>query len=274
MRSEAAFKRAAARDKLERILREQRPAFMLGGIMATDMRITKAAFEAGVRIFEPNHPAMALQMGLQGVTTMNAAEEIRYLVPVSRMADAVRGIRAVCGDEVFITCACRGTFTERIPTAFTLDDALLLAHAGADCLHTHKSSLEDVEDITSIGHRAGLLVEAYITADDNLGVSAPTLEALRDTVREFERIGVDLIGITTGMTYQGRSSSGFCPEYLERVKAFTATATAVKILEGGVRRENVGLVKDLGLDIFVVSTALDQAIASSARQAITDLITA
>ncbi|MCR4397959.1 MAG: histidine biosynthesis protein [Firmicutes bacterium] len=272
MRAEAASRLAGARHKLQAIFAAGRPALMLGGIMGTDMRIARAAFEAGVRIFEPNHPAMALQMGLGGVTTMNAAEKVRHLVPMSRMVDAVRGLRAVCGDEVFITVGFPGTFTEEVPVPLSLEDVLSVARAGADCLHTHKSCLEDVGEIVSLGHRAGLLVEAYITADDNLGVQAPTDEALKNTVKEFERIGVDLIGLTTGMTYKGQSAGGFARAFLDRIKTFTSASRAFRVLEGGIRRENIGSVKDAGLDIVVVSTALDQEIASHARRAIEALM--
>src|SRR5690625_4430029 len=101
------------REKLERILAKKKPALMLGGIMGTDMRIARAAYEGGCRIFEPNHPAMALQMGLDGVTNMPDAEKIRHLVPMDRMLTAIEGLKAVTGDDVLVTCGTRGTFTER-----------------------------------------------------------------------------------------------------------------------------------------------------------------
>ena len=41
----------ARKKKLERILNEQGTGLMLGGIMATDMRIAKGAYNGGCRIF-------------------------------------------------------------------------------------------------------------------------------------------------------------------------------------------------------------------------------
>ncbi|MEA4970553.1 MAG: histidine biosynthesis protein [Candidatus Pelethousia sp.] len=233
---------------------------MLGGIMATDMRVAKAAYRGGCRIFEPNHPAMALQMGLCGATTMNEAEAIRHLVPLERMAGAVEGLRAVLGDDVFITVAARGTFTEAQPVPFTQEDAFKLAYAGADCLHTHKSSIEDVRRITDYAHNAGLLCEAYISAYDTFGVQAPTDETLLEAIHDYEDAGVDLLGLCTGMIYQGKNASGFSDEAQHRFEIFLENTHVVKVLEGGIKPGNIAAVKKLGFDVLVMSTALDNVV--------------
>ena len=245
------------KEKLRGLLKEQGTALMLGGIMATDMRIAKAAYRGGCRIFEPNHPAMALQMGLCGATTMNEAEAIRHLVPISRMTTAVEGLRAVLGDEVFITCAAAGTFTELQPVPFTQEDVLKLAYAGADCVHSHKSSIEDIAQLAEYCHRAGLLCEAYISAYDTFGVKAPTDELLLKTIGDYEAAGVDILGLCTGMIYQGQGATGFSDECLHRIELFVNHTHAVKALEGGIKPGNIGAVKKLGFDILVMSTALD-----------------
>ncbi|MDI4702801.1 hypothetical protein MJI37_32330, partial [Salmonella enterica subsp. enterica serovar Cerro] len=43
-------------------------------------RLAKAVCEAGVKLLEPNHPALALARGHKGVSNMHAAEQIRHLV--------------------------------------------------------------------------------------------------------------------------------------------------------------------------------------------------
>lgn len=245
------------REKLDGILEDQGTALMLGGIMATDMRIARAAYRGGCRIFEPNHPAMALQMGLSGATTMNEAEAIRHLVPLSRMTTAVEGLRAVLGDEVFITCATAGTFTEQQPVPFTQEDVLKLAYAGADCVHSHKSSIEDIAQLAEYCHRAGLLCEAYISAYDTFGVQAPTDELLLQAIKDYEGAGVDILGLCTGMIYQGQGATGFSEECLHRIRLFIENTHVVKALEGGIKPGNIGAVKKLGFDILVMSTALD-----------------
>lgn len=257
---------ASRREKLAAIIKENKPSLMLGGFMATDMRCAKAAYEGGCRIFESNHPAMALQMGLKGVTTMGAAEKIRHLVPIERMVTACEGLRAVVGEDVFITVAARGTFTEEAVTPFTFEDALLLANAGADCLHTHKSDIEDVRDITNIAHAAGLLCEAYIDSTGTFGVQANTEEELIQAIKDYEDAGVDIIGLETGMIYQGLNSSGFNEEFLKRVKVFIDNCHAFTSLEGGIKEGNIMAAKKLGFDILVMSTAMDDAIRNVTKE--------
>lgn len=246
------------KDKLQTILAKQETALMLGGIMATDLRIANAAYKGGCRIFESNHPAMALQMGLCGVTTMNEAEAVRHLVPLSRMITAVEGLRAVLGEEIFITCAAAGTFTEVQPVPFTQEDALKLAYAGVDCIHSHKSAIEDIAQLAQYCHNAGILCEAYISAYDTFGVKAPTDELLLQAIKDYENAGVDILGLCTGMIYQGQSATGFSDECLHRIQLFVENAHVVTALEGGIKPGNVGAVKHLGADILVMSIALDQ----------------
>lgn len=262
----------ARKKKLERILSEQGTGLMLGGIMATDMRIAKGAYNGGCRIFEPNHPAMALQMGLYGVTTMNEAEAIRHLVPLERMTCAVEGLRATLGDDIFITCAARGAFTEEQPVPFTQEDAFKIAYAGADCLHTHKAHIEDVREIAEYAHNAGLLCEAYISAYDTFGVQAPTDELLLQAIRDYEDAGVDLLGLCTGMIYQGQSATGFSDECLHRFDLFLKNAHVVKVLEGGIKPGNIGAVKKLGFDILVMSTALDNILRDTTADTVKGLL--
>lgn len=261
------------REKLDKILEDKSPALMLGGIMGTDMRIAKAAYEGGCRIFEPNHPAMALQMGLHGVTNMNDAEQIRHKVPFERMLTPVQGLNDTLDDDIFITVGARGTFTEIMPVEFTQEDAYRIAAAGGHSLHTHKSHMDDVARITEIAHNAGLLSEAYITDGDHLGlgVSAPTEEDLIQTIKDFEKAGVDMIGLVTGKTYQGQSATGFSEEFLRRCEVFLRETNVVTLLEGGITKDNIGAVKDLGFDILVISTAVDDYIEESTVEIVSEL---
>lgn len=272
IRYETEAKIKMRKEKLNKIVSAQKPALMLGGLMGTDMRITKAAYEGGCRIFEPNHPAMALQMGLCGVTNMKQAEEIRHLVPLERMITAVKGIRSITSEEVFITCGARGTFTEKEPVPFTLEDALKLAYAGADCLHTHKSNIEDVAEIADIAHKAGLLCEAYISDYDTFGVQASTDEMLVKTIHDYEAAGVDMIGLCTGMTYQGQSAKGFSQEFINRMELFIKETSVIKILEGGIKQGNIETVKEMGFDILVISTAIDDVIKNATTDAVLELL--
>ena len=260
------------KEKLTKILEEQKTALMLGGIMATDMRIANAAYKGGCMIFESNHPAMALQMGLCGATTMNEAEMIRHLVPHERMITAVEGLRSVLGEDIFITCAAAGTFTEIQPVPFTQETALKLAYAGVDCIHSHKSTIEDIAQLAEYCHNAGILCEAYISAYDTFGVQAPTDELLLQAIKDYEDAGVDILGLCTGMIYQGQGATGFSEECLHRIDLFIENTHVIKALEGGIKPGNVGAVKKLGFDILVMSTALDNICQDVTEKAVKEVI--
>ncbi|HLS53346.1 MAG TPA: hypothetical protein VK031_05195, partial [Tissierellaceae bacterium] len=124
-------------------------------------------------------------------------------------------------------------------------------------LHTHKSHIDDVAEITEIAHKAGLLCEAYITDNDTLGVNAGTDEELVQTIRDFEAVGVDMIGLCTGQTYKGQSATGFSDDFVRRMELFVKETNVIKILEGGIKQGNIEAVKDIGFDILVISTAID-----------------
>lgn len=85
------------------------------GITGDDARMAKAAVDAGARLLEPNHPAVALARGLRGVNNMHAAEAIRHEVPLAEMASVVSGVRAVVGEDIYITVGVPGGFTEVKP---------------------------------------------------------------------------------------------------------------------------------------------------------------
>jgi hypothetical protein len=72
------------------------------GITGDDARFALAAVEAGARMLEPNHPAVALARGHKGVTSMHAAEEVRHEIDFDEMCRVTAGVRAVVGHEIYI----------------------------------------------------------------------------------------------------------------------------------------------------------------------------
>ncbi len=65
------------------------------GITGDDARMARAVVEAGVKMLEPDHPAVALARGHKGVTVMHDAEAIRHEITVDQMAEVTRGVRSV-----------------------------------------------------------------------------------------------------------------------------------------------------------------------------------
>ena len=74
--------------------------------------------------------------------------------------------------------------------------------SGADGLHIHKSSIEDLKEVVEKAHKYGSVVDAYIDYPSDLHTFGVLVETLEDVVRvpkEMEAIGVDMIGLMVGL---------------------------------------------------------------------------
>ena len=192
------------------------------GITGDDARMAKAAVDGGVTMLEPNHPAVVLARGYKGVSSMHEAEKIRHEITVDQMAEVTHGVRNVVGKDIYITVGIPGGFTETVPTPLKDEDFLKMARAGADGLHTHKSSLNDLEELVKSAHKYGLCVDAYIglpTDRHTFGIAAEKPEEVAKVAKSMESIGVDMIGMMTGMSYEGIEAGEIHPELKERYRS-------------------------------------------------------
>ena len=241
------------------------------GITGDDARLAKSAVDAGARLLEPNHPAAALARGYKGVTSMHDAEVLRHEITTQDMARIVQGIRNVVGQDIFITVGAAGTFAETVPMPFEDQDAMELARAGADGLHVHKTTLEDLQDIVEVAHNNGLLVDAYIGHPSDrhpFGIPAETPDDVARAARQMEEIGVDLIGLMTGMSYEGVEAGEIAPQVKERLSALLESVTTPTLAEGGINVDNFRAFKGTGVNILVVGTAIDDMARKAVDQAI------
>lgn len=239
------------------------------GITGDDARMAKAAVDAGAKLIEPNHPALALARGLHGVTNMHAAEMVRHEISLAQMLEVSKGVRNVVGPEIFITTGVPGGFTEINPVPLSDNDFLNIANAGIDGLHTHKSSIEDLKVWVDKAHHYGILVDAYIGHPDDLhtfGVPAETPEDVAKVAKQMEAIGVDFIGLMTGMSYEGVEAGKIHPVIEARVKALIGAVNVPTIAEGGINESNFKAFKELGVNILVVGTALDNIAAEAIKR--------
>lgn len=237
------------------------------GITADDARLASAVVEAGVRLLEPNHPAIALARGLHGVKDMHSAENVRHELQMVEIDRVVAGIRAVAGPDVFITVGVPGGFTEMQPVALTEKDFYNLARSGADGLHTHKASMADLEEWISVAHRYGLTVDAYIAHPEDrhpFGIPAGTPEEVAATARRMQDAGVDMIGLMTGMSYGGAAAGEIHPVVRDRLAALVETVSVPTLAEGGINAQNFQAFRGTGVNIIVVGTSFDDV----ARQAV------
>ena len=90
-------KREAGRRKvMEAIKLHGGTTLLATGVAGDDARMALAAVEAGAKLVEPNHPAIALARGHKGVTNMHDAENVRHEITLEQMAEVdPRG--AQCG---------------------------------------------------------------------------------------------------------------------------------------------------------------------------------
>ncbi|WP_217270699.1 thiamine phosphate synthase [Kroppenstedtia pulmonis] len=241
------------------------------GITGDDARIAKAVVDAGVRMLEPNHPAVALARGHQGVTTMHDAEHVRHDVDFSEMVGVVKGIRSVVGEEPFITVGVPGGFTETMPVPIADEDFFQISRAGTDGLHTHKCDLFDLEQIVKKAHYYGMLVDAYIAHPDDkhpFGIPARTPEEVAKAAKQMEEIGVDMIGLMTGMSYDGVKAGEIPNVIKERLEALISSVSVPTLAEGGINTTNYQAFRQTGVHIIVVGTSIDQVVQQSAQETV------
>lgn len=241
------------------------------GVTGDDARMALAAVEAGAKLIEPNHPATALARGHKGVTNMHAAENVRHEITLAQMAEIVQGVRNVVGPDIYITVGAPGTFAEVVPTPLLDENMALLSRAGADGLHTHKSTLEDLKAVVELGHKNGLLIDAYIASprDRHLfGVPADKPSDVAETAKKMEDIGVDFVGLMTGMSYEGVQAGEIAPPVKERLDALLGAVSVPTIAEGGINVDNFKAFIGTGVNIIVVGTAIDDMAKEAVRGAV------
>ncbi|WP_089772996.1 histidine biosynthesis protein [Ruania alba] len=230
------------------------------GITADDARLAKAVVDAGVRMLEPNHPAIALARGLHGVKDMHNAEAVRHELDLTEIDRVVQGVRAVAGPDVFVTVGIPGGFTELQPVDLGERHFYDLARAGADGLHTHKSCFQDLDAWVAMAHSHGLTVDAYIAHPDDrhpFGIPAGTPEEVAAVARRMEDQGVDMIGLMTGMSYGGTEAGDIPGEIKERLAALTEAVSVPTLAEGGINADNYHAFRGTGVHVIVVGTSFD-----------------
>lgn len=241
------------------------------GITGDDARLARAVCEAGVTMIEPNHPAVALARGYKGVTTMHDAEQVRHEIKIAQMAEVTRGIRAVCPRDTYITVGIPGGFTEVVPMPLKEEDFAMMSLAGADGLHTHKSCIEDLAELVEMAHKYGLLVDAYIGKVSDLhtfGLPAETPEEVAKVAKMMQDAGTDMIGLMTGMSYEGVAAGEIHPEIKERLCALAESVSVPTLAEGGINATNFQAFKDTRVNILVIGTSIDKMVEKAAQNAV------
>lgn len=245
------------------------------GITGDDARLAKAVCEAGVTMLEPNHPALVLARGYKGISTMHQAEQFRHEISIDQMSEVTKGVRNVVGNDIYITVGIPGGFTEVQPIILDDNDFLKMSLNGANGLHTHKSSLQDLEILINKAHKYGLCVDAYIGLPTDLhtfGISAEKPEEVAKVAKQMESIGCDMIGLMTGMSYEGVEAGAIHPQLSERLRALVEAVNVPTLAEGGINLDNYSAFTETGVNILVIGTSIDKMVEKAAKETVSKFL--
>lgn len=245
------------------------------GITGDDARLAKAVVDAGVTLLEPNHPAVVLARGHRGISSMHEAEKYRHEITIGQMAEVTKGVRSVVGEDIYITVGIPGGFTEVKPILLQETDFLEMSLSGANGLHTHKSSLADLEALIKAAHKYGLCVDAYIGLPTDLhtfGISAEKPEEVAKVAKQMESVGADMVGMMTGMSYEGVEAGEIHPLLKERLLAMVEAVNVPTLAEGGINLDNYQAFKETGVQILVIGTSIDKMVEKAAKDAVSDFL--
>jgi len=84
----------------------------------------------------------------------------------------------------------------------------------------------------------------------------------------MEDIGVDMIGLMTGMSYEGAAAGEIHPVVKERLQALVETVKVPTLAEGGINADNYTAFADTGVNILVIGTAIDDMVKKAAQDAV------
>ena len=100
-------------------------------------------------------------------------------------------------------------------------------------------------------------------------IPARTPEEVAEAAQAIEQIGIDMIGLMSGMTYEGVSAGEIHPQVKERVIALVnSVKNASTLAEGGINLANYQAFKGTGVNIIVVGTSFDQLAANAVSDAV------
>lgn len=249
-----------ARSKIQKLIKRGNGSTLnIAGLPG--LRSFKPLVEAGVGMFEVVHPASTILMAIAfgGKQMSSVAVPPFGKLPHSEYIRWIGCHRYMLGNDVYLMGLPEEGLVALYQDPLSDDYLLSMSQAGLDQLHLHKPTLEDYEGAIKMCHRNGLLCDAYISDpsdNNNMGVPARTVEDVSGIAKKLEKAGADLVGLMTGMTYQGLKAKEVSPELKERLEALSGAVDVPTITEGGVNPTNYKAVKETGVNVITIATAL------------------
>ena len=107
-----------------------------------------------------------------------------------------------------------------------------------------------------------------VVADAENGVEA--LEAVEQY--EPDLLITDMIGLMTGMSYEGVAAGEIHPEVKERLCALVESVSVPTLAEGGINATNFRAFKDTKVNILVIGTSIDNMVKKAAQDAVREFL--
>jgi imidazole glycerol-phosphate synthase subunit HisF len=261
--------------KLEEIFESTRPVLQLGGVAATDPRFAKVAIEAGVRVLEPNHTAISCARSYKGNTMMREAYVHKHEVDFNIVLDVVQTIRRVAREHVFILCGAPGTFDELHPQ-FEESHGQLLSEAGVDGLFIEKNDLKEVERLTQIAHKSGMLVQSgFQLSKPNMKtavISVFNAVEARRTAQQLEDLGVDIVAMRLSGIFKSLDAEKISSEEIDCIYGLTESVKAPTAVYAGVNSNNLSTIAKTGVNMVGVASAVDDLLYKSMTAIINEFV--
>lgn len=265
----------AGHSKLLQAFEIAQPTLQLGGVAATDPRFATAAVEAGVRVLEPNHTAITCARAKGGLTSMREAYEHKHELEFDAVLEVVSTIRSVIPEYIFIISAAPGTFDEVEPQ-FEEWQAHKLSEAGADGLFIEKDDYNEVERLTRIAHKAGLLVQAgFQLRTGEMKTAVIPIESpseSRQAARRLLDIGVDIVGMRFSGIFKSLDAGVIAPEELECLSGLASEVPGATVVYAGVNASNLPAVAETGVKMVGIASAVDDLVYKAMVEAINQLL--
>lgn len=82
------------------------------------------------------------------------------------------------------------------------------------------------------------------------GIPARTPEEVASVAKRMQEIGVDMIGLMTGMSYEGVAAGDIPQMIKDRLRALVGAVDVPTLAEGGINLANAKAFKDTGVNIW------------------------
>ena len=90
--------------------------------------------------------------------------------------------------------------------------------------------------------------------------------------KQMESVGTDMIGMMTGMSYEGVEAGQIPAVLKERLCAMVESVKVPTLGEGGINLTNYRAFKETGVNILVIGTSIDKMVEKACKDVVNDFL--